>query len=647
MSDFVNNDFARGLPRTPTTRVLSGAGKAGRRTKIDPRDAGKAKPTGKAAGSTAQQAKSTNGYTPRRHAADVAEQLEHKAEGIGNGVFMLDLMIVPIAMVIGRVAGVIPGVGPYIRTGLSGPLLSLSRSLAATKVTEIVKLPGNFMHEWGSFAEQVHGEKHFLSKGFKSAGRAMGENVSTQLNAGHAAKTEHFTKQLLSEFSDGAAKETFATRRAVKLRAKHLEKATKEAEAVLTRLAEPHNGMLTQVKNGLKDMTAFVARKESTRPLPAAHEVPAEFKGVHREAQALVDTLKGTHPEHVDYAHMMGRIEGLHTELHAASQLAVADRAVASRAGAIRGQLQTLGGSAESAVFQHARANGAPMSRYAKQAAKNLNHMSAGTAVMKGSFAALAPAMAVKTTLHVKDHLHNLKELYAQVSGKPANQVSTFDVLFSKKMPEVVQQARHGLIKKFGPELVADAGSMAVNAHFLLNKGGAGLMMGGFMAQMMAGNLTDGNDLLETYGQIREMERAGVDVPEEMLTKLIGNGSKKAASHGGEANMMVRRMAHEYKEAGIGSSVILKEITDGKSFDARAMEIQKTIAAEREAAKSEAKDTLAKKDTPSAKVLASHAVAVADKPAHAINDNAPSVKLGGEMEHQGKLAQAHREVAGA
>lgn len=595
----------------------------------------------------------TSGYTPKKHGADIAEGIEHQAEGIGMGVWQLDFFIVPVAMLVGRIFGGIPVVGPYIRTFFSGPLLSTSRALAATKLGEFTKFPGNLFHEWGKFAEQVHGENHGLTKLFRGAGSTLGENITKQAAASRAATAENFTKELLNEFAHGKAPDTFATRRAAKLRGKHVEKMAAETESMLEALAKPHNGFATQMKEGtsnfFKDAKAFVTRTKSTRvDIPAVHEVPSEFSAVHREASNLLRSVKDVPAEKVDFGHVMGRLEGLQHELHAASEAGVANRSIATRAGSLHQQLQTLASHGESAVFQHARANGAPMNRYAQHALKNARNISMGSAVMKGGFVAMSGGMAAKTTLHVKDHLVNLKHLYAEVSGKPVERVSTFEVLFSNQVPEVVKQARGGLMKKFGPELLADAGSLTMNTHFLLNKGSIALGMGGMFVQMMAGNFTDGNDLLETYGQIREMEKAGADVPEEMYAKLIGTGSKKAAEHGGEANLLVKRMAHEYKEQGLASAVIIKEITDGKPFDERAKHIQKEIADERQAAKEQGLEELKKhKDSPAGKILASHAAAVADKPAAAINDNAPSLKVGGNMQHDGKLAEAHREVSGA
>ncbi len=645
----MDSDFAPSKAASQAAKIYKNAPKIGAGAASK---AGKAGKGAAAAGATkgAGKAGSTS-YYHRATASERLESVEHQVSSFGTEVAFFPMFMGPILLLAGRIVGKVPFLGKLVQTGTAGTLHSAYSAAEGTQLKDIANLPGNALHQFGDFTSEVYGEESGISTGAKKLATSFGENISQ----GHAATKTLTAKSraLLNEFGKASGEvkaDSFAIKRATKLREKHMTKIAEEAKAIADSTTRNEAQMVDQAKGLFRSAKRFLGGSSSFKPdEKILQETPAELKAIANRAMDLHKAASGE-AHAIDYGHMIGRLEDLQHEVHQFQKGNVMDKRVADQAGKLIGRMETIRGSADAAVFQHARVNGAKMGTLFEHSTRNLGQMSVASAGLKGAFGISSAAIAGKNVLSFGEHLHNLKEIMGGLTGKPTERVSTFEVLFSNKAPEIVQQARKGLMNHFAPQLAADAGSLLVNAHFMLRTGGPEAMMAGMGAQMLAGNFADNNTILDEYARLKEMEAQGVDVPTEEYANLIGHASQNAALHGGARNVMVKRMAEQYKTEGLGLGAILTEINEGKAFDDRALKIENTLKKEHEEGVKKAKLELEKKDSPTGKILSSHAAAVADKPKLELgaNDNvAPSLKLDAQaVQHHGKLAEVNREVGG-
>ncbi|MCI5049598.1 MAG: hypothetical protein MRY32_04625 [Rickettsiales bacterium] len=546
---------------------------------------------------------------------------------VGDVAFGAQFLIPGLAWVTRNTLGRLPNVGLGITNGAGKIFTAPMRALETTTVEDA--LSGRAFGKLAS--EHARHSKAYAAEFGSLKGTAEGAEILAN----------HSIAPKAAEFTSGAFRnDHFLHGWAQRGITKGFENLTEQATGHQANLAIGKQGMLegTLTKMGIKEA-------------PAIAQMPAEVQAIHDELGAFKQTISGE-------AHLVDMAKA---EKHLGNVVKLSQTAEVAGHGKLIGTIaKDMGEMREklTGVQKHMSAARNPKGAMATVGTA-VKGASLFDVVFKGGMAAGAAYYGVRTITHASQAISYLKELNKDLTGK---ELGTLDLIMGNHLTPMMQEARANMIAKFGPETVAAAASAALNIIFMskhLNAKSQALMIGAIGTQMAASSLSPPQHLLDSYIQIKDMQKQNIPVPVESYGMLLDAASADARAAGGPESRLVRRLAEEYTKEQIKPADLLKEIEGKDVFNKRAHRIAKEIKAE-DAKKhrhpTTNKSLLDDKDQkPDSKINAKSAKRQDEKEHDDQRTNtdgaalekadAKTVIAANEMSHEGRMQEASREVS--
>ncbi|GEM_PF-6033932 len=529
----------------------------------------------------------------RKHEGPVLNTLQ-AAGHVGDGFFMADFMLPMVATVAAWTVGKLPVIGPRIQLWtdavLRAPLTAAKAVTIGEMAANINVLPAAYFKEMAGLT----GRLPSASEKFMARAEALGgiSNVKTA----HLAGTS-------GAFGNGALQRFAASRASGGLAA-----MAKEADRLIVGLSEQGGGLLSKVGGFFGK-----AQAEATggHPFTAVEEALGKFKAA----------LAG--PAHaVDIAHAKGHLDVARAALSEISGASVYSKKAAMLEQDIIGFGQRL--DQVGSHIQTARGN-QNLLQAATSAGKN---MSPFNLVFKGGMAAGATYYTGRTIVNFKQAVSSLQELHKDLTGES---ISFFNLMSGNHLSPMMQAARSNMLKRFVPEALSAVASAGLNILWMKRHMGMKehIAMGAAMlTQMSVNELMPKENFLETYLSMKDLQKAGQNVPAEAYSLLVEAASHDAQQIGGVDSRLVQSIGVDYAKEQKPVAEVLKEIQAKQPYLERAQRLALSIKESDEAAKAGAP---AENTTPPA-------------PASPMMQAGKGAALMA-AQHDGKMMQQHQELA--
>lgn len=359
------------------------------------------------------------------------------------------------------------------------------------------------------------------------------------------------------------------------------------AAAPLATVVENHKGgVLGRVTGSRADKASqeaglqFDAASSALDDLLATSGERENLGGLSNALNGIKNAL-GSGAAEVDKGKVKGAVDGVLSKIETLSAdggLGEDDRGILEQ---IKEGVVGTQAIAETASHKHAVAQAFQNPAEAiRNAPSKLGEVSIKNAALKGAVVTGLALQVTSTAKGIGDKVHTLKQLYCDMTGE--TKISTRKLMFSKKMPPVIKEARSHIFKEYGPGVVLNFVSTLASYTFLKNNN-MKAMMGSFAlsgissmhnARVQGFGILPLYDVLSKKPQIQDVEYAA----------LISAASKDAQAAGGAESPLVQALAVDYAQEGVRPADILREIENGK-FDERALrKVEEHKAAQHNAA---------------------------------------------------------------
>lgn len=340
------------------------------------------------------------------------------------------------------------------------------------------------------------------------------------------------------------------------------------------RLTDPLGNALESRGSGLLGKLSARAGRGAEKHTSAAQDVlgnlmaqgadNAALKDVHGSLEAAQKALGG------------GAGKGLDAEAYAEAMA----KAKESLSGIAKGTVdkKTLGGlkkglqkAGEAGSLASQRSGMAEKMSNLPGAVKNAPDALAGAnlknVALKGAVVTGTALQITGTARGIGEKVSTLKALYCDLTGE--EKISTRKLLFSKKVPAVVKEARGHIMKEYGPRVVLNFANTIATYTFMKNTN-AKSMIGSF-GLMAASSLHAAK--VQSYGilPMYEAMNKSPQIEDVQYAGFIAAASKDAAAAGGIESPMVQQLAMDYAKEGARPAAILQEIESGR-FDERVVQ---------------------------------------------------------------------------
>lgn len=254
----------------------------------------------------------------------------------------------------------------------------------------------------------------------------------------------------------------------------------------------------------------------------------------------------------------------------------------AQHSGAIAA-LEKVSGHVAKAADRHSMASGLrDLPGAIRRAPSSVGKAPVGHAMNNGLILAGTALTMYSTAKGVQGRVEALREMYADLAGKNAKNI-TLANLFLEKVPQPVADARNHLIREFGPRLFLEGANAVMNASWILR--GKDLGMITFFALQAGGQVMDalaGESILEYYKGFKDAQARGEQIPPDYYQAFLGLASPELRKRGGVNSDFAKALAIEYSGEQAGPKQIMQEVTDGKMHE-RIERLQQRYMHEREA----------------------------------------------------------------
>jgi hypothetical protein len=193
--------------------------------------------------------------------------------------------------------------------------------------------------------------------------------------------------------------------------------------------------------------------------------------------------------------------------------------------------------------------------------------VSATHGMMNAAFIGMSALSMYGDAKTFSENLASLRQMYADMTGKDAKDVSTISLL-TGKVPEPVAVARSHMIKTFGIKQALDVANIAANVALVFGRRGGGWKsIGAMMATSMASSAVDGvmgESILPVHKAFSDAYKAGREIPAEFYASYLYAASKDLNSRGEKGQQFAMQVAHEYASEHASPAQLLQEIENGK-----------------------------------------------------------------------------------
>lgn len=202
-----------------------------------------------------------------------------------------------------------------------------------------------------------------------------------------------------------------------------------------------------------------------------------------------------------------------------------------------------------------------------KNAPKALADANLTNVALKGAVVTGTTLQVTSTARGIAEKVHSLKQMHCDLTGD--EKISTRKLLMSKKVPNVIKEARGHIMKEFGPRVVLNFANTVATYGFMKNNSKSTMLVsGGLMAlSQLHSAKVQGYELLPMYDALNQQPQ----IQDMQYAAFISAASKDAAKAGGIESALVQALAGDYAKEGTRPAEILNEIQDGR-FDERAMQ---------------------------------------------------------------------------
>ena len=190
-----------------------------------------------------------------------------------------------------------------------------------------------------------------------------------------------------------------------------------------------------------------------------------------------------------------------------------------------------------------------------------------GTAVMKGAFVAGSALTTIGMAKGFSGNLSSLKQMCADIEGKPVGKISTAHVMFGS-VPESVKACRKSLMMEFGPRALIEG----VNLNYMVkdavkgHMGKYGMMaMFGSMAASTAVSALTANNLMPAYGNFKDAFKKGQEISAKDYADFVTLGSE-AFRNMANAPQFSQALGEEYAQMKASPEMVLRELNNGKAM---------------------------------------------------------------------------------
>lgn len=190
---------------------------------------------------------------------------------------------------------------------------------------------------------------------------------------------------------------------------------------------------------------------------------------------------------------------------------------------------------------------------------KALGNASAMNIIMNTGFVASSAMGVYGAAKGFKENLASLKEMAADIDGKP---VSTFSLLFGKASGPV-KEARSKLLKSFAASEISEGIGLGVSVANIL-KGRMSML--GFMAPQLAGigaSTLIGESVLPYYASLKQAHSSGRDIPVEAYAEFITKVSPELQARGHTGKVFSKKLAEQFAAEKTSPAEIMRESMDG------------------------------------------------------------------------------------
>ncbi len=544
------------------------------------------------------------------------------ANSVGNNMFMGEFMFPIVGAILSNTIGRIPYIGKQFNTYLGAVTVAPLKAMQHTTLGDVGQFGNHYKRAWAAYATDPK---------MRTAGGETFETWKAQLGDLKAAENapKHFAAGS-GAFGTGLVQQ-FAARGATS----NLNQLQGDTNTILKKLSGQSETFFGKTLKTLGFATGALAGAgdEAGKAVGGLFERGIKYDGRmipdhYRPLAAAMHDLQtevGKAPHLVD-------LSAAHKHYDAAN---VAYKALGDGHKTAAGEVGTLLEEAHGKL----RATGSQLytarsSEGAMQAigtaAKNASLWNVG---LKGGLGLGTVYFAGKAATGARDSIRMLQEAAKDLTGR---EPSTLEILFSaNSLPPILREARGNMMARLIPETMGALVSGGLNILFMKRHLGVkenALMIGGFMTQMAAHNLTPAENFLDAYINTKDMQKAGQIIPLELYLELINATSADARAAGGSGNRLVQAVAADYAKEQTPVAAMLKEIEAKEPYMKRAAAaLEKLKAAD-----------AAKHVTPA------HKGAIGEKEkAPAAHPDKPTKIALSDAAHQGKMVQqTQHEVAG-
>ncbi len=191
--------------------------------------------------------------------------------------------------------------------------------------------------------------------------------------------------------------------------------------------------------------------------------------------------------------------------------------------------------------------------------------------MMNGAFVAGSAVSMAADARSAQSQLRMVKEMYADMTGQSAANISIARVLLGS-VPEPVARARKALVGQYFLKGAADTANIIINTKQAINhKFSIAKAMIGFLGAEAVSHVADGmvaDHTAETYVAFKQAYLAskatGQPLEAAQYAEFIGMVSPELAKRGGGRSRFAQEIGTQYAEAGLDPAAIMKEIASGK-----------------------------------------------------------------------------------
>lgn len=183
--------------------------------------------------------------------------------------------------------------------------------------------------------------------------------------------------------------------------------------------------------------------------------------------------------------------------------------------------------------------------------------------VVNGAFAASSMLSMVKDTMSFSHSVETLKQMYADMTGTKAKDVSTMRILLGS-VPPPIADVRGKLMKNFVVKQGVDIANVGL---MLATRMGFAKVMASQMGVMAVSGVAD--SLLDTsvipmYKAFTDAQKKGMPISAGDYAAFIGTASRDLKARGGADSEFARALGEQYAAEKTSAAQMLNEITDGK-----------------------------------------------------------------------------------